>query len=192
MSWIWALFQSPYKTYSDYALWQAMLFGEVFAFEEIYDRYADKIYMYSYHITWNKKEAEDVVSMSMLKLYEYLQKNSWTNLKGLIYRIAHNEIINQFKWNRYVVWEDNHMVNVQDNDSMIDEVEHIYVRSYLEQGLDLLDPKAKEILYLLYYEELSYHEIADIMSSSTNTVWVRVMRAKKQLKTKLWVESFTF
>ena len=104
MSWIWALFQSPYKTYSDYALWQAMPFGEVFAFEEIYDRYADKIYMYSYHITWNKKEAEDVVSMSMLKLYEYLHKNSWTNLKGLIYRIAHNEIINQFKWNRYVVW----------------------------------------------------------------------------------------
>jgi DNA-directed RNA polymerase specialized sigma24 family protein len=53
---------------------------------------------------------------------------------------------------------------------MIDEVEHIYIRSYLEQGLNLLEPKAKEILYLLYYEELSYHEIADIMSSSTNTV----------------------
>ncbi|MBP7007418.1 sigma-70 family RNA polymerase sigma factor [Patescibacteria group bacterium] len=69
-----------------------------------------------------------------------------------------------------MVWEDNHMVSVQDNDSMIDEVEHIYIRSYLEQGLNLLEPKAKEILYLLYYEELSYHEIADIMSSSTNTV----------------------
>lgn len=186
MSWIWTLFQSGYIWYSDQELCEAMTTWKILAFEEIYERYADKIYSYIFYMVKNKKEAEDIVSTSMLKLYEYLQKSWWINLKWLIYRIAHNEMINQFTSNRYVVWEDDHMSNVADtSESAHDELEKSYINNYLQWWIDLLEPKEQELLYLAYHEELSYESIAQIMSSNTNTIGVRLLRAKKQLKAKL-------
>ena len=63
--------------------------------------------------------------------------------------------------------------------------------SGVEEGLDVrrsikaLKPEHREILYLAYWEDLSHDEIADVLQVSLGTVRVRLMRARRALKTKL-------
>ena len=52
----------------------------------------------------------------------------------------------------------------------------------LGQAMSALDEKSRLVMYLMYYEEMSGAEIADIMGISENAVYVRASRARNKMK----------
>ncbi|MEI8253905.1 MAG: sigma factor-like helix-turn-helix DNA-binding protein [bacterium] len=48
-----------------------------------------------------------------------------------------------------------------------------------------MDEKFRDVLYLYYYEEKSYDEIADIIESNKNSVGTMISNGKKALKEKI-------
>jgi RNA polymerase sigma-70 factor (ECF subfamily) len=152
------------------------------AFEEIYDRYANRVFSYLYNTIGDRKTAEDVISNVFIKLYSYLQTTEWTNLKWLIYRMAHNEMVNFFKSNYYVEVDDQIMENIPSSQN--DILTNIDTKFRLEQitkAMDKLDAKSKEVLYLYYHEQWSYADISTLLDTNINTV----LRAKEKLKSHL-------
>jgi RNA polymerase sigma factor (sigma-70 family) len=65
-----------------------------------------------------------------------------------------------------------------------DPATSLWIRDALEQ----LDPDHREVLMLREYEQLSYEEIAEVLSLPVNTVRSRLSRARASLKTLLETE----
>jgi RNA polymerase sigma-70 factor (ECF subfamily) len=48
-----------------------------------------------------------------------------------------------------------------------------------------IEGKFRDVLYLYYFEEKSYEEIAEILESNKNSVGTMILKAKKALKEKI-------
>jgi DNA-directed RNA polymerase specialized sigma24 family protein len=58
-----------------------------------------------------------------------------------------------------------------------------------------LDKKHRESVYLYFYEQKSYDEIADIVWSNKNTVWTIISQWKKRIKEIIirnWLENVLY
>ena len=67
-------------------------------------------------------------------------------------------------------------------DPAVVEREQKELKKMMEQCLDQLSPKYKEVIILHYYEGLSYKEMGDILEIPIGTVGIRIKRAKDSLK----------
>ena len=90
-----------------------------------------------------------------------LKFSSW------IYRIAHNAFVNELKHqqHRAVLGLDldtfvSHMVY---EDPVVEARERETMKKMIDQGLEKLTPKCREVLILHYLEGLSYKEISDVL-----------------------------
>ncbi len=159
---------------------------DVLAFEEIYDRYSHKLLQYLLWILVDKQVSKDVLSSTFIKLYEYLQKTQWNNLRWLAYRIAHNEMVNYIKSNRYQERDDGKRDQQEYSGiTALDEVDREFKKDQIIQVMDIIDPIMREVVYLYYLEERSYSEIAEMMKVNINTIGVRIMRTRDKIKNEL-------
>ncbi len=159
------------------------------AFEELYDQNADDIYRFIFFKTGKKEEANDLCSLSFLKTWEHIQKNSLSNketLRALLYKITRNVIIDYYRSSR----QDN--VSLDDEENKIDVVdENINIELEISTQIDyeLLSQKMmeikneyREIVVMRYVNELSLDEIAEITGKKKMNIRVLLHRALKALK----------
>ncbi len=117
-------------------------------FEEIVDRYWDKMFRYAfYQFNFSKEKAEEIVQEIFLKVWKNLDKfDENTNFNAWIYRLAHNLILDTFKKKEaQLIDKDIQDLNlhweIEDNKQYL-----------LEVLLFKLDEKNREILILYYFE----------------------------------------
>lgn len=177
--------------------------GEAELFGVLMNRYTEKLTRYGKKFLSNADNIDDIVQDVFIKTYQYIQSFD-TSLKfsSWIYRIAHNAFVNGLKKQQKspVLMPDFDLdVFMSHNsykDPKIEEREYKELTSMIEQGLDQLKPKYKEVIILHFLEHLSYKDISDILHVPLGTVGIRVMRAKEQLKKiytdmKIDVETYT-
>ena len=70
-------------------------------------------------------------------------------------------------------------------DNPADEVEALQLKAYLHQQIDELPESYKILVILRYQQELSYEEIASVLSLPLGTVKTGLFRAKAQLRQAL-------
>jgi len=156
------------------------------AFEIIYERYNKQLYNYIWTIlNFNTEEAWLVLSDVFIKVYEYIQNRSVENLKSLLYRIAHNTSVDRIRTNQ------NQNIKIPDEaKNYIDHEDKIqkenlnieYKRKLMKKYLSKLDEKYRSVLYLVYYEDKSYDEIAIIQQSNKNSIGTLAFQWKKKLE----------
>lgn len=149
------------------------------AFEELYARYATKVYTYCKRILFNDEVAEDVFQETFMKLYESTKvKREMTNFSAYIFRIARNLCINEKhkKYNSFVPLED---FAFPADDPNSDSKEKL---DLLETAMESLPKKYKEVLVLKEYLGFSYQEIADLLDSTLPSVRINIYRAKNKVR----------
>lgn len=159
------------------------------AFEELYEKNADDIYRFIFFKTGKKDEANDLSSLSFLKTWEHIQKNSLSNketLRALLYKITRNVIIDYYRSNRQ------ESISLNDEENKIDILdENINVEEEISTQIDyeILSKKMmeikneyREIVIMRYVNELSLEEIAQITGKKKINVRVLLHRALKALK----------
>ncbi|MDD3263200.1 MAG: hypothetical protein PHR61_05180 [Candidatus Absconditabacteria bacterium] len=86
-----SFFAVSFSSVSDEQLVLEIQKGKVDAFEELYERRHKKIYAYLWNfLNYNYDDTVSLTSDVFIKLYEYVKENSLNNVKGFIYRLAHN------------------------------------------------------------------------------------------------------
>ncbi len=144
----------------------------------------DKLFRLAFSIMGTREDAEDVVQDTMLKVWN--KQESWSaidNLEGYCMRAVRNIALDKIalKENQH---ED--LPGQETNDRYVS-----YPDEILERGeqLDLiyrlindLPEKQKTIMQLRDIEEMSYREIADIMSITEDQVKVTLFRARQKVK----------
>ena len=77
--------------------------GDIHAFDQVYGKYAPKLYAFSYKYLKSKEESEELVQSVFLKVWENQQNlKKDTSFKSFLFTIAYNEICNIFRQRSYL------------------------------------------------------------------------------------------
>jgi len=161
--------------------------GEKELFGEIIRRYKTKLTHYLRKFIKDNDELEDVLQDVFIKTYRNLfDFEADKKFSSWIYRIAHNEALNQIKKFSKEISLDEGEWDIMDNEMDVNKsVDISLARSKIVQCLVQMKDNYREALILHYFEDRSYEEISDIMRIPQNTVGVWISRGKSILKTIL-------
>ncbi|MBC7767037.1 RNA polymerase sigma factor [Arenimonas sp.] len=163
----------------------------------IIDRYRIKLERYIDRRTnVNNHDKEDILQDVFIKIYRNINDyddslifSSW------IYRITHNYIIDWHRKNKKHIGisiddEESKLIYILQDENLTPDNQEICDQENLERikkEIKKLSQEYQEILILKFFEDKSYEEISDILKISTNSVGVKINRAKKLLKEKIYV-----
>ncbi|MCS6918984.1 MAG: sigma-70 family RNA polymerase sigma factor, partial [Fimbriimonadales bacterium] len=166
------------------------------AFEQIMHLYADRLYNYILRMVGSPADAEDLLQEAFIRAYQGLPSfDGRASLSTWLYRIATNLCIDhQRKRARrvqtvsYSAWEDEEgeaseweFPDLQTPNPM-DAALNRELQQVVEQAIEALSPKLKTVLLLYDVEELSYEEIARVLSIPIGTVKSRLNHARGQIQ----------
>lgn len=150
-------------------------------------RYEFKISRYIRRISnLRDEEIEDVLQDIFIKVYKNINDfDSSLKFSSWIYRIAHNQVVSNFRKTMVrpqMVWDkDERILNNIASELNADEgIGSKQLQEEINNVLDKLSKKYREVLVLKFLEEKSYKEISDILKKPMGTVATLINRAKKQ------------
>ncbi|MBR5804038.1 MAG: sigma-70 family RNA polymerase sigma factor [Bacteroidaceae bacterium] len=162
------------------------------AFDILLERYKDKLYSYIFFSVRNDELAEDIFQETFVKAIVTIQQGRYTEngkFSAWLTRIAHNLIIDLFRQekNENVVSNDETEVDLFNNIKLSDDT--IETKLVNEQVLrdvrrlvDVLPENQREVVYMRFYQDLSFKEISEITGVSINTALGRMRYALLNLR----------
>ncbi|MBR3884429.1 MAG: sigma-70 family RNA polymerase sigma factor [Bacteroidaceae bacterium] len=175
------------KTMTDDALVNLYLKGNNSAFDILLERYKDRLYYYIFFIVRSRELAEDIFQETFVKAIVTLQQGRYQSdgkFSAWITRIAHNLVIDQFRQerNENVVSNDESEVDLLNSTSLAEgNVEMQMVNEQVLKDvralIDELPDCQREVVFMRYYQNLSFKDIADITGVSINTALGRMRYA---------------
>jgi len=168
---------------------------------EIIERYQGKLFAYLFRLIGSRDEAQDILQDVFLKAYRNLQSyDKERKFSSWIYRIAHNEAVNFIKrraLKRFIPWED--IAATKDKLEMMsfeEGADKAWLRKEtgkeVNEALDKIPFKYKQVLVLRYFSDKSYEEISEILGKPMNTVGTLISRAKQKLSQELKGQNLPF
>lgn len=178
--------QNPWTRLSDALLAEKVTRGDADAFAEVYDRYAPAILRHLSYRTPNKETAEDLLSKTFLKAWEYIRSGKKiTYLKQFLYATAQNALVDHYrrKNSSDILSDDMTEYDRPDeNDRTIVLLDRDFDRTRLAEALSRIKPEFRAVLVMRFMDELEIKEVASALDITPNAVYVRVHRALKALK----------
>ena len=164
---------------------QKLKAGDSAAFETLFGLYAGKLFYFVNKYLDLKEEAEEIVQDVFLNLWKHKKEiRSEKAFKSYLYQIALNNIRNYF--NKKLVQEKHKQLIAQnylfEKESDADELDYESVIKKVDQLIDQLPPKRKEIFLLSRKEGLDISEIANYLNISEATVKNQITSAVAFLK----------
>ncbi len=161
--------------------------GDDKAFDELLARYQGKLYNYILFAVRNQELAEDIFQETFVKAIVTIQQGRYTadgRFGAWITRIAHNLVIDSFRTerNENTISNDECEVDLLNNIDLCDDnVEMQMVNNQtladVRRLVDALPHNQREVVYMRYYQDLSFKEIAEITGVSINTALGRMRYA---------------
>ncbi|MBQ2435405.1 MAG: sigma-70 family RNA polymerase sigma factor [Bacteroidaceae bacterium] len=157
------------------------------AFDVLLSRYQQKLFSYIFFIVRNQEMAEDIFQETFVKAITTLKQGRYVadgRFGAWLTRIAHNLVIDSFRQerNENTISNDEVEVDLFNDADLCDD--NIEMRMVNEQVLgdvrrlvDALPDNQREVLYMRYYQDLSFKEIAAITGVSINTALGRMRYA---------------
>jgi len=143
------------------------------AFEDLFERYRDRVYAFFRRRLWSKGRAEDLAQETWIAVLKGTARYEPRALfRSYLYGIAFKVLANE---RRKSAREKAAVANGGESGSG----ESSY---WIRDALEKLEPPEREILMLREYEQLSYDEIAAVLRVPVNTVRSRLFRARLALR----------
>ncbi|QXU43945.1 RNA polymerase sigma factor [Pedobacter sp. D749] len=173
---------------SDDDLLNAFHSGNKEAFEIIYDRYWLLLIRHANHMLNDEEEAKDVVQEVFTALWSRSDSlPSYPNLAAFLYAVTRNRILNRlkhFKIEAKYLAQVEHIIQQpsQMPDSRMREQD---LKRVIEEGLNSLPPKMREVFELSRKQHKTHKEIAEQLNISDKTVKKQINNALRILKSKM-------
>jgi RNA polymerase sigma-70 factor, ECF subfamily len=173
-------------TLSDNALMLQVKEGDLGRMGLLFERHYRQLYGFIFHMTGNREAGEDIVQNVFLRMLTYRKNFAGTGeFKTWMYHLARNVLNDYFKKNKrelhkYPVENFNEKIAGEYFADM--DIEKKQELQTLHIAIMNLNEDNRELLLLCRYQELKYHEIAELLGITEGAVKVRVHRALNQLK----------
>lgn len=169
---------------SDELIVASVVSGNVDEFADIMDRYEAKLTRYVVYLIHDPATAKDVVQDTFIKAYQNLNSfNPKYKFSSWIYRIAHNEAMNAIKKHRFLYSEEVDDLPSKEYEQNISElIDDDLLKTNVHDCLKQLETKYREVIQLVYFENMKYDDVSDVLHIPSSTVGVWLSRAKSKLK----------
>lgn len=169
-----------YNGMSDESLALQYVKGDDKAFDELLARNQQKLYSYILFVVHDSEMANDVFQDTFVKVITKLQEGCYTDSGKFSFwltRIAHNVIMDNFRQQRTEhIFEpnaDNDLSKLKGDALMDINRENEYVNAQIMSDvrniMDSLPAPQREVVYMRYYQDMSFKEIAEVTGVSINT-----------------------
>ena len=171
----------------DKQLWNRLRESDETALSELFHLYADSLYQYGYLICKDKETVEDCLQDLFFRLWKKRRQLGGVDKVHTYLLIAlRNRIHNSFRKVPGIPIKEcnDEEIGVQASseiDLIEDERQSIHHR-FVHQAVETLPARMKQAVYLRYFEQLDYSDIADIMNISKQVAVNMVHRATQKLR----------
>ena len=158
--------------------------GDSDAFDTLLARYQQKIYSYILFLVHDDEVADDLFQETFMKAIVTIRQGRYVEsgrFSAWLTRIAHNLVIDKYRQDRNsnVISNDASDADLFNDASLSDitvEMKMITEQSLTDVGRlpKELPDNQKEVLYMRFYQDLSFKEIADATGVSINTALGRM------------------
>lgn len=183
--------EKEYENLSDKEL-VAVVLSNKDVFSAIINRYESALRRYIARLgVRDQRDIEDILQNSFIKVYRYLHSfNDSFLFSSWIYRIVHNETYDFFRAKKRrpeVTLDENsgqQFLNIETDDQSQIFDKQIDAKA-LNDALQNLDKKYRDVLLLRFSEDKDYRQISDILQIPEGSVATLIHRGKKALKLAL-------
>jgi len=173
----------------DEFLWESFRNGNWDALESIYRTYTKDLFNYGMKICANTELVEDNIQELFVELWNNRKNlNPTSKIKFYLFRALKWKIVRQLKrenkfFSKRKPEEGEVIIQVQPFEShLLHEQAANERKAQLAEAMKKLPQRQKEIVHLLFFEELTYQEIAEIMNIRVRSVYVTAARALASLR----------
>ncbi len=157
------------------------LSGENAAFDEIYARYRDRVYVISKGILLDADDAADATQETFSLILKNLHRfGHRSKLSTWIFRVAINSAI---QYSRKLKYRNKHIKLEEAINTPVPEAERPLVdEERVKVALSKLKPDDRAVLSLFYWENLSLIEIGEALKCGANAAKTRLYRARERFR----------
>jgi RNA polymerase sigma-70 factor (family 1) len=168
--------------------------NETEAFDALFYKYSDKLFLFSFSLLKNKEDAKEIVQEVFYKIWESrCQIDTSKSFKSFLFTISYHLIIDmlrlRLKDQEYRKFLNEYFTGTagynQEN-----KMDYRTLEQQVNMAVEELPQKRKEIYHLSREKGLSHKEIAGILGISTKTVENQINLSLKHIKTRLGKEIF--
>lgn len=163
------------------------------AFDLLLSRNQSKLFSYILFVVHDQDLANDIFQETFVKVITKLQERKYVDsgkFSAWIMRIAHNVIMDWYRDNRaqniVEATEDNDLSSINSNNCLDYNIEDRYINEQVlrdvKKMMNLLPPTQREIVFMRFYQEMSFKEIAETTGVSINTALGRMRYAILNLR----------
>lgn len=169
-----------YEAMTDEALALLYASGDNRAFDVLLERIQGKLFKYIIFIVNDREKAEDIFQDTIVKLIVKIQDGYYTD-NGKFYwwvtRMAHNLIMDKFRSQESHILlesEDMKQFNRITKDTLCElnrehEIVNEQVLNDVKRLMDHLPLNQRELVFMRYYQNMPFKEIAEMLGISINT-----------------------
>lgn len=163
------------------------------AFDELLSRNQSKLFSYILFVVRDEDKANDLFQETFVKVITKLHQGRYVDsgkFGAWIMRIAHNVIMDWYREQRsrnlIEPTDENDLSNLSGNEILDSNVENRYVNDQImvdvKNMMNMLAPTQREVVFMRFYQDLSFKEIAETTGVSINTSLGRMRYAILNLR----------
>ena len=167
--------------------------GDNRAFDLLLQRNQSKLYSYIIFVVRDRDIADDIFQETFVKVITKLHQRKYVTtgkFSAWLMRIAHNIIMDWYREQRagHIVepTADNDLSNLSGQQVMDSNIEGHFVNEQIlcdvKRMMNMLPPTQREVVFMRFYQDLSFKEIAELTNVSINTALGRMRYAVLNLR----------
>jgi RNA polymerase sigma-70 factor (family 1) len=181
-----------YEVLSDHELTTLLKKGEAAAFEEIYNRYWDKLFYMAHRITKSAETAEEITQDTFLLLWTKRETLTIVSLKQYLAAMLRYEVYRSLaKSKKQEVYEKEIRENNLTYVSIENDIENKLLLEIITQLTNRLSEKCRLVFQYNKLEDRSLADVCEELNISVKTAEAHLTKALKMVRTNL-NESISF
>lgn len=156
--------------------------------ESIYKRHVDDLYAYGLHLGFNSSTVMDAIHDVFQKLLSNSALNYKNNTKAYLLKSVRNQLLDEYKRSQIYALYDPEKVDlpfkfeVNVEDVLMDEEYKTFLKAKIQDVLQSLTPRQREIIYLRYTQDYNYPQISEILEITLPACRNLMLKALKHLR----------
>ncbi|KOH43873.1 RNA polymerase sigma factor [Sunxiuqinia dokdonensis] len=176
------------STHIDQQLARRIKKSDVQAFDQLYERYSQRLYGFAFSMLKNKEDAKEVVQETFLKIWNKRTAiDSSRSLQAFLFSVSYNLIIDLFR-NRAKDQDFLARLKAHFNEESLAADELVQLKELADEVHRLVNelPQKRRAIYLMSREEgLSHKEIAHQLGITEKTVENQITLSLKHIRARL-------
>lgn len=170
---------------SDSELLSLMKGGDQLSFNKIYDRYWERLYVYTYKILNDKWLTEDTLQDVFINIWTNKERTNIVNLKSYLYNAVRNRALIKLRRDKLTKIDEQIIKRLNLTPVIEQNINRKDLEHRVEVAIKVLPARCKSIFYMNKFQHYSVDEIALHYNISRRTVQNQISIALKHLKKEL-------